>query len=137
MAFSYSAFLNDLSPAWANLNTDADIFNDQYPDALAEDTSWSGFPIYDPAPFPARDTLPTKRRNDAVDDPQPTKRRQFEGIYTLYYSTYLMSWFSYQVNLLFEAISLCHIRKVASSCCSSLVVSDTLGYSKLANKPLL
>ncbi|KAI4233854.1 MAG: hypothetical protein LQ349_004153 [Xanthoria aureola] len=80
MAFSYSAFLNDLSPAWANLNTDADIFNDQYPDALAEDTSWSGFPIYDPAPFPARDTLPTKRRNDAVDDPQPTKRRQFEDV---------------------------------------------------------
>lgn len=76
-----SAFLNDLSPAWANLNTHADIFSDQYPDALAEDTSCSGFPRHDPAPFPLRDTLRTKRRNDAVDDPQPTKRRQLEGIY--------------------------------------------------------
>lgn len=128
MAFIYSAFLNDLSPAWANLNTDADIFSDEYPDALAEDTSWSGFPIYDTAPFPVGDTLRTKRRNDAVDDPQPTKRRQFEGIYIpLFNLSNVLVLLSIEPPV--EAISLCHTRKVASSCCSSFVVSDSLRYS--------
>ena len=96
MEFDYSALLNDISPdatTWPDFDPEVTYRDsDQYQNSHGED-GWSAIPVYNFDPFPIRDTVVAKRPHDALEEPQPTKKRQLEGIplYSLLYVTILVA----------------------------------------------
>ena len=95
MEFDYSAWLNDISPdatTWPDFDPQVTYRDsDENQNNHGED-GWSAMPLYNFDPFPVQDTVVAKRPHDAVDEPQPTKKRQIEGmpLYSLLCVTFLV-----------------------------------------------